>query len=302
MGSSLLAALIEKWGYLNLPMRGRAVLPSYLIGRRNLSDPAIREHFRAAFLSAANADIKGGLGVSTRRADSSLINYEAVSKKLDILDHKSFSNLAELYTAYRELYAEAVLYKQITSVPGRHIELATDFPAYEGKNIETAFSRHFKNIVFFHMTRNFSEWCEAAASQYMARQRGSLAFRFGSRLSQYKEYLDSIKDLRGSKIDFEDLFMPRLPSTIEMICKALGEAPVSGNFEREQFDLYGRLFDYKSAFTKADYPGKYFSGVSRSVARALYTSSLSRFGKSLAFHPFFVAELFRNRRLRAESD
>jgi len=300
MGSSLLAALIEKWGYLNLPIRGRATLPEYLIGRRSLSDPAIRLRFRSGFLSGSTAKGKGGVNVKARLPGSALINYEAVSEKLDFLDRKTFGTLAEMYDSYRELYAEGVLYKQINAVPGWHIELATDYAAYEGRNIEAAFKEHFENVVFFHMTRNFYEWCESSASQLMARQTGASAFRFGSRVEQYEEYLDSIKNMSGIRVDFEDLLVPRLTATKEMISRVLGKEPICGNLENEQFDLYGNVVDYTTAFTKADRPGTYFSRISEFAARALYQSSLKRFWKSLLFHPFYLLDLIRNRKLRLE--
>jgi len=51
MGSSLLASLVEKWGYLNIPIR-QTGLTEYLMGRRPLTDPAIRKNFRQSIVRA----------------------------------------------------------------------------------------------------------------------------------------------------------------------------------------------------------------------------------------------------------
>ena len=44
MRSSLLVSLVEKWGYLNIPLR-QTGLTEYLTGCRPLTDPAIRKNF-----------------------------------------------------------------------------------------------------------------------------------------------------------------------------------------------------------------------------------------------------------------
>lgn len=301
MGASLLAALIEKWGYLNLPMRGREVLVDYLLGRRDLSDPKIKDRFKSSFFQGTLYRSRGGTSVVERDSNrkNQLIDGSLATEKLEVLDARPFKTLPELYDAYRSLYAECVCYKTINSVPSWHIELATDYASYGGKDLEAAFRQHFDHVVFFHLTRDLYEWLEATASQYMAHADGGTVFRLGQAIEQYEAYMDSIMRLPGVKIDFSDLVFPKLGPTLNLISIAL-DAPVRvTSLESEYFDVYGGMFTYENAFTKKDQPGRYFSWLSRGMMRFIKKLPIRARSRSLIFHPFYLFESYRNRKLRS---
>ena len=300
MGASLLASLVEKWGYSNFPMRLGPVLIEYLTGERDSSDPKIKAKFRQIFVSGSEHISRGGLSVVERDSGrrSQLLDLAAVVEELDTLDAVSFGSLAELYDAYRALYSRSIQYKPRLSLPGRHIELANGYEGYGKTDLETAFRKHFSNVVFFHLTRDRNEWIESRASQYMAHADGGRDFRLGQAVDQYEGYIESISKLPGTKIDFEELLIPNVRATIELITKVLAQPPLLAYFESEKFDIYGGISDYRQAFTKKDRPGRYLSGVSRVIVTLICKTKMRRFWKSLVFYPVYWLESLRNRELR----
>ena len=300
MGASLLASLVEKWGYSNFPMRLGPVLIEYLTGERDLSDPKIKAKFRQIFVSGSEHISRGGLSVVERDSGrrSQLLDLATVVEELDTLDAVSFGSLAELYDAYRALYSRSIQYKASCPLPGCHIELANGYEGYGETDLETAFRKHFGNVVFFHMTRDRNEWIESRASQYMAHPDGGRDFRLGQALDQYDEYIESISNLPGAKLDFEQLLIPNLSDTIKLITEVLAQSPLLADFESEKFDVYGGVSDYRQAFTKKDRPGRYLSGGSRAIVALICKTRMSRFWKSLVFYPVYWLESLRNRELR----
>ena len=297
MGASLLAALIEKWGYLNIPIR-RTGLTDYLMGCRSLTDPTIKRNFRVAFEHGSNSrQHSGGLGIFDRdsAASSVLIDFPRIEDKLVQLEGSHFDRLEDLYNAYRTLYSEAVCYKSIDSIPGRHIELVVDgWFAFEDKGVEEVYGEHFDDVKFFHMTRNFDEWAESLASQYMANPSNKTGFRFGQAVEEYEKYMESIDRLPGIKVDIDDLMIPNFWKTAALLSGILGARSNLLAFEQEVFDIWGGLAKFEYAFSKRDSVGKYLSYPSRAAMRMLYKHAQSRFGRSLAFHPFFLFESARH--------
>ena len=300
MGASLLASLVEKWGYSNFPIRLGPVLIKYLTGERDLSDPKLKARFRQSFFSGSRRASRSGLSVADRDNGerSQLLDLATVIEELDALDAVSFGSLAELYDAYRALYSRSIQYKSSCSLPGRHIELAVGYEGYGETDLETAFTKQFSNVVFFHLTRDRNEWIESRVSQYMAHPDGGRDFRLGQALDQYDEYIESISKLPGTKIDFEELLIPNVRATTQLITKVLAQPPLLADFEGEKFDIYGGISDYRQAFTKKDRPGRYLSGVSRAIVTLICKTKMRRFWKSLFFYPVYCLESLRNRELR----
>ena len=297
MGSSLLAALIEKWGYLNIPVR-KSGLTDYLLGHRPVTDPAIKKKFRAQFEAASVSSSRLGTSVSDRNSalKKSLIDFSQIENEIIRLENTQFDNISELYNAYRSLYAEAAFYKQIKVEPGRHIELVVDgFSAFGDKSVEDAYTAQFDDVTFFHMTRNFDEWVESLASQYMVSPDRKTGFRLGQAAEEYDRYMESIDQLPGLKVDLEDLMIPSLPTTLSLLSNTLGERKTLGDLEQQEFDVWGGLTTFEFAFSKRDKIGKYLSYPSRVVLRTLCNHAQSKFGRSLGFHPFYLFEMAKYR-------
>jgi hypothetical protein len=292
MGSSLLASLVEKWGYLNIPIR-QTGLTEYLMGRRPLTDPAIRKNFRQSFERASKPGRHLGLSVSDRDSAVSkvLIDFARIEDKLAQLEVSHFDRIEDLYNAYRALYSEAVCYKRIDSRPGQHIELVVDgWRAFGDKGIEEVYAEHFDDVKFFHMTRNFDEWAESLASQYMANANRRYQFRLGQAAEEYEKYNESIDRLSGIKVDIDDLMIPNFSKAVALLSDILGPIKKSSKLEQEVFDVWGGLAKFEYTFSKRDSVGKYLSNPSRVAMRTLREHVQSRFGQSLGFHPFFVFE------------
>jgi hypothetical protein len=297
MGSSLLAALIEKWGYLNIPVR-KSGLTDYLLGHRPVNDPAIKKKYRAQFEIGSKPSRRSGLSVIDRgsAASTALIDFARIEDKLAQLEGSQFDRLEDLYNAYRTLYSEAVCYKLIDSTPGRHIELVVDgWSAFGDKNVEEVYAAQFDDVTFFHMTRNFDEWAESLASQYMVSPNRKTGFRLGQAAEEYDRYMESINQLPGLKVDLDDLMVPNLPSTLSLLSNTLGERKTLCDLDQEEFDIWGGLTTFELAFSKKDKIGKYLSYPSRAALRTLCNHVQSRVGRSLGFHPFYLFEMAKNR-------
>jgi hypothetical protein len=295
MGSSFLASLIEKWGYLNIPVR-KSGLTDYLLGLRSIEDPYIQTEFFRKFEDAGldvenrGSNIRGQYGKTQTR----LIDFSLIEEELESLASKSFKRVADVYDAYRSLFSKAVIYKKIDSLPGRHIELVVDSSRFKGRNLCEHYLEHFDDVKFFHMTRSFDDWVESLASQYMGNPKRQTDFRFGQAKEEHEAYIESISELPGLRVDLEDLLIPNIKKTVGLISKELECRPIAKNLEQEEFDAYGKLMKFEIAFTKRDRRGHCFSLLSRLAIRGLSTRWLSRGISNHLFHPFYLAELAKS--------
>jgi len=295
MGSSTLAGLLEKWGYLNVPIRKTGLL-DYLTGARGLDDPFIRKQFRNQFNYSAIEMQRGGLGRRAKRSANrtALINIELVNRSLDDLDKKKFTRIADLYDAYRSLYASAVIYKQVHWTHGCHLELVKD-KSFLDEDFLQFYEQHFDDVKIFHMTRQFEEWIESLAVQFMGLSEGFSGFRLDQAIKEYELYTNQINKMPGHIVDLEDLMIPNVFSTAKRLSKIIGYSSFTNNFEKSQYDIWGRVVPFDAAFCPQDRRGSYLSLVARLIIRLLRRSILSGKLRSLFFHPIFLIEALRYR-------
>ena len=264
MGSSVAGAIVEKFGYLNIPIRNLGLNKCLLS-----QDKADRDRFQQSFIDNFTSQSKMAKmgGVSTRDRDSSP-SYRAIDKSLiadEIADiEKSEStSLHEIYGSLRSAYAKAIQYKTSAHVPGKHIEYTTYFDQYPTKKLCDAYIDEFEDVVFVHMHRNFVGWVESVMSQYFSGPRKWRIILLHALRRRYVDYENSIIDCPGLHLDFDSLFNAEREQSIRAIAEELGEPIPQIEWENVSYDLYGRLREFQSAFTLADVEGTYLSSGTR---------------------------------------
>ena len=76
--------------------------------------------------------------------------------------------------------------------------------------------------------------------------------------NRYERYESSVSIIPGKDINFDDLFLPRTKDIIPAIEKEINKK-LKEDLEVLQFDLYGKVTDFQTTFTKADDQIEYLS-------------------------------------------
>ena len=270
MGSSCVAAILEKFGYLNLPIR-KIGLSEYAMGERNLDDPYMKNRISKIIENHDRMCIGGGVSVIDRaenllrRVDGNLIDGE-----ISALQSKKFKTLAEMYSASKNLYGKASIYKKIPyNDCTMHIEMLTlvDF-TYKPKELYQSFKRTFDAVHMIHIHRPFVSWCNSMISQSMISplmRRYLRGLRIRPLYRKYMQYENFVNQLPGLHLDFDNIFLPQTKETLNQIADYLDIDVPKIKWENESYDLYGALKNYKQTFTKFDDNVEYLSKHTKSV-------------------------------------
>jgi hypothetical protein len=262
MASSLVAAIVEKFGYLNIPLR-KIGFHDYLIGDRELSDPYIWTRMIEVAKDYGQRGRSGGVSVVDRDKGplKRLIDSEGMIKELEILERKNYSEVSALYQAARNCYAENLLYKGRTYDPKKNIELTTDIQKFNPQKLLNSYQDEFDKVYMIHMHRDFTDWVESLVSQRFnhPRFRTKYLFLLSSAYRQFNEYEKMVNQYPGIHINIKSLFLNNTSVTIEKIAQYIDE-PLDGIiWPSEEYDLFGKLSNYNAAFTPSDYSGRYLS-------------------------------------------
>ena len=267
MGSTVLGALIEKLGYLNLPVRKRD-LHGYLLKKRLLSDDYFKERTLEILGSMSVKRIGGGTGVLDRNSAAPVqrSDQDRILSFLSEYKGAQFATISDMYAASNDLIAKSVIYKNIGPYVG-HIEFPTDIERYRDsvEDLYDAYAQEFDEVIFFHMQRDIVGWINSLMSQLLfARHfRGEqLKVRLSSLVKRYETYRYVVNNIPGHHIDFEELFEPNTHKLVAKLVNILGgEFPK--DLKAESFDLYGRVVSYDKAFNKEDDRHSYISDLSK---------------------------------------
>jgi hypothetical protein len=136
MGSSVVAAIVEKFGYINLPLRKRK-LNEYVLGSKKIDDNYFKDRTKV-IINGLSSDMQlGGTGVLDR--DSSLpikrFDINLASNELEDFYKKQFISIDDLYFASMQLANNLTIYKKkVTDIKGA-IELSVDIEKYKPDNL-----------------------------------------------------------------------------------------------------------------------------------------------------------------------
>lgn len=268
MGSSVVGAMVEKIGGLNIPVR-KLGLHDYIMGNRSLSDNYILKRF-SEVVNNHHVPIRQG-GVSAVDRDASqprqLINKDFISKDLSKLNKEKFDNIQDCYEHLRKLYAKAVVYKK-SGNPVKHIEYTTDLIRFDPEALYSAYEKNFDKVHMIHLHRDFTDLMNAMASQSFISKsyiRKFKPFLIKKRYNLYKEYESIVSKIPGLHLSFKELFLPDTQKTIKKIADFLKMDMPSLDWGTEDYDLYGKLCSYNKAFTMIDDRQNYLSPMTKKL-------------------------------------
>lgn len=255
MGSTLLSGLIEKIGFGNFPLR-KICLSQYVMGELPLESGVMQDKVRERLVSHSQAIRSGGVSVLQRDSAfvDGLTDIASVEGKLSEYRNTEFDTLQDLYFTGRNIYAEAVKYKNVNTNPDWHIELTVDIHRFCPEEIYEAYNKHFDEVYMIHLTRDFKGWINSLSSQAMAHPNWKQKFMFFPHLryADYALYNRSIKQMSGLHIDFKELFDGEIEELAEKIANFLNVPLPDVDFRKEKYDLYGKICAYETAFVPFD--------------------------------------------------
>jgi hypothetical protein len=296
MGSTVLGALIEQFGYQNLPTRKRG-LHDYLTGKRSVADNHLRERTRKLVESLATPRVGGGTSVIDRDKKQPIRRLDPTKIEDDLLafERKQFTSVADMYAESNQLLAKGITYKPVWPNPRGWIEYTTDIEAFDdsASDLYEFYRVEFGDVLFFHMHRDFVGWLDSLSSQLLLSKKltlDSALLRLSSARRRYDSYELSVSAIPGIHVSFESLFLPNTPHLVEKLRSILG-SPECVNVESANYDLYGSVTDYHSAFNRDDVTGKYLNGAAIRFARQAERKSRIGFLDDLIFQTLYLFSL-----------
>ena len=289
MGSTVVGSLIEKFDFINIPLR-KLGLHDYLVGMRDISDPFFLEQFTRILDQHCILRQTGGVSVRDRNI---AIPRKLVDKDLALnylaSNSENLKTIRGLYNISRNAYSHAIQYKKTGNYSEMHVEYTTDIINYNMEELEKAYNEVFDEVIMIHLHRDFVDWLESLFSQRFIHPKFKTRnfFVLHSAYNQYMRYEEKTKNLPGLHVEFKSLFLPNTKELINDISKLLKMPIPNISFENEQYDLYGKLSDFDTTFTQADTENLYLSKISRSIIKRC----ISR-GKITIFHDILVYGLY----------
>ena len=273
MGSSVVAAIVEKFGYINLPLRKRK-LNEYVLGSKKIDDNYFKDRTKV-IINGLSSDMQlGGTGVLDRDSSLSMKRFDMnlAINEVDAFYKKKFININDLYFASMKLANNITAYKEkVRDIKGA-IELSVDIEKYKPDLLHSSYLKCFKDIKIINLTRDFDSWLNSLCSQNFSQDKilRYLKFNISNYKKIYLKYLNSIKYFKGLNIDFSDIFIPNTDRVIKRIKVFLEESNnniVLENLKNQNYDLYGGIRSYNKTFNVVDDKQSYLSKLTRGTLK-----------------------------------
>ena len=288
MGSTVVGAILEQCGFVNLPIR------RYGTERRLLNGPDEDEAIVKVFIEVIGRHDKpvrlGGTSLEHRDgSECRLVDSKKVLRQLhDLLEQvtKESVKFSELYQSLRTLYLSAVIYKDTSLLSeDKHIEYSVELQDYDYSELSRKYKTEFDDVLFIHTRRKFDSWFESRIGALFTNslnlnKRFILAL-FHRYSIEHKKYTEFVNGTPDPKVDFEDLFGPRRSEVIQKICSLAGESAEAISWEERDYYLYGKRASFETTFTLSDHPSKYLSRWTLTISRASYNCK-NRIGQIVA--------------------
>lgn len=270
MGTSVVGSILEKFGYINLPIRKRK-LEDYVLGKKEIQDTYFKNRTLELFNNLSKGNNSGGTGVLDRNKNSKQkkLDINLVKFELEHFTNKNYSNLEDMYFDSMIIANKATIYKKkIKNVVGS-IELATNLEKVDNKKLYEFYKKKFNKVKFINLNREFVSWLNSLLSQKLLEKNRSLIpniVKLSSRKRDYDNYLKDSLYYDSLDLSFEDIFIPNTLNTIKKIEYFLKKNISKVILENEYFDLYGAERNFMTTFTKADDNINYISKLSKLIA------------------------------------
>ncbi len=255
MGSTLLASLVEKLGFTNVPLR-KLRLHDYLMGDLSLDSGVMQGRLENILTEHSKPALVGGVSVLDRnnQAPKSLTDIKRVEGALADFKNKKFDNIQALYDGCRQIYNDAVIYKKIETTPDCHIEMTVDIHRFDPDKLYQAYQDNFDEVHMIHLHRDFSGWINALSSQAFTHPDLLHRVKFfpHMRYADYALYEDSVNAMPGLHVQFDEMFDTPIEALAEKTASTLNVPIPEMNLRKEKYDLYGKTLDYDFAFKRFD--------------------------------------------------
>lgn len=255
MGSTLLAGLIEKFGFSNIPLR-KLKLHQYMMGEIDLQSGTMQDRLGTVLKEHSKPILMGGAGVIDRNNQpyKVLVDGPKAELLLNQLKNTEFENVGDLYIACREVYCQALAYKISTHRPGWHIKLTVDIHHYDPAALYARYREEFDIVHMIHLHRDLKSWINSFASQSLVHPKWKkrLSFMPYKYEKEYVQYEQAVEKIPGLHIHFNDLFKTPIEKLAEDLTNFLGLPMPDLNLREELYDMYSKSLPYQKAFTPFD--------------------------------------------------
>ncbi len=123
MGMSVVGAMVEKFGYLNIPVR-KLGLHDYLIKSRKVDDGYFQSKMNILFDNFSTEKCNVG-GISIQDRDNSkgrkYIDKKKIEDRIKYMNSFNFDTIYDLYQFSRNSFAESLIYKASNHNLNKHI-------------------------------------------------------------------------------------------------------------------------------------------------------------------------------------
>ena len=303
MASSVIASFLEKFNYINLPIRKRKI-HEYILGKKNLDDPFFKNSSIRILNELQKENIRGGISVLDRDTSNriSRFNLSKIDDQLKNFQKKNFISFSDLYFQSMKIANTAVCYKQPLNNPKGVVELTVNIHLYNSKDLYKSYKREFSDLKIINLTRNFEDLINSLVSQNFS-QKFYVLNKYKFNILRYKraylKYLDAIKDFEGLNIEFNDIFEPYNQNTLNNICEFIDEKKIHiDKLKKDKFDLYGKLTNYNKAFNIFDNNINFIPNLSKKFIRSYFKKRNSFFKDIytvLTFQIIYIFSLFKFR-------
>ncbi len=255
MGSTLLAGLLEKFGFGNAPLR-KIHLHQYLMEETDLNSGLMQKRLEEILISHSKPSTSGGVSVLDRsdQKPKALTDINLVRDDLEQLKKRKFSSIEQLYQACRETYFKAIVYKPVTTKADLHMELTVDIHRFNPDELYARYQDNFKEVYMIHLHRNFKGWINSLASQAFVHPeiKNRIKFFPHLRYADYDLYERSVARMPGLHMPFDELFDTPVEDIARRIAAFVKEPVPVIDLRNEKYDLYGKSLSYQKAFTRFD--------------------------------------------------
>ncbi len=252
MASTLLSGLVETLGFTNIPIR-KLGLHQYLMGELKLDSNHMENRLKQIIQDHSKSGLSGGISVIDRKNQKpkALTDYKKVYSQINDINA---NNIQDLYFKCRNIYCDAVIYKEIKTNRDWQIELTTDIHRYNHKELYQAYRDNFDEVKMIHLHRPFSGWINSLASQAFTHPelKNRIKFFPHMRYADYKLYEQAVAQMPGMHIEFDELFDTPIEELSNKIAEFLGVPPSTCDLRSAKYDMYGKIIPYEKAFTPFD--------------------------------------------------
>ena len=259
MGSTSLGSLIEKYGFINLPLR-KFFLSEYVMGLKKISDKSMQYRCIENINTLSESLCLGGTSVKDRDSREAKVRTSKPSNE-EIEDFLSFEpkNLYSLISHCFIFTAKFTKYKEINyPINGFVIyempQFKIKYPYTQSEYLKVLINK--KDFKCFIMNRKFNEWCSSILSQQDYKSKAGLIKKTISLEKLFKRWqeiqiLSKMENIYQIKI--ESILLPNTTNANFLISSILSLPKIDNDsLVSQKFDLYGSVLNYDLAFKPSD--------------------------------------------------